>query len=89
MRGKNGRAWTIPTNALSVLKLLSPQSEPDGLVITWQSVSGQLYDLERAIDGTGSLSILRSGILGQAGLTSVTDTNFDGVTSSIYRVAVP
>jgi hypothetical protein len=42
------RAWTDPTNSASVLRLLSPVVSTNGLLVRWQSVSGQSYFLERS-----------------------------------------
>ena len=42
------RAGTNPTNALSVLRLLSPASGASGVIVSWQSVSGRNYSLERS-----------------------------------------
>jgi hypothetical protein len=83
------KAWTVPTNALSVLKLLTPQPQPDGLLLTWQSVAGQTYSLERAASASGPFSLLQTNLPGQAGTTSFTDTNRVGGGSILYRVGVP
>ncbi len=83
------KAWTNPTNGLSVLKLLVPQPGANGVRVVWQSASGQSYFLERSTNAGGSFTLLRSNILGQAGTTSVTDTNTIGPGASLYRVAVP
>jgi hypothetical protein len=82
------KAWTNPTNALSVLQLLTPQPQPDGLLLTWQSVLGHNYSLERATNATGPFSLLHSNIIGQADTTSVADTNLSG-RAFLYRVSVP
>lgn len=83
------KAWTVPTNALSVLKLLPPQPGMNGTPLTWQSVSGQSYLLERATNAGGSFSLLQSNLAGQADLTSFTDTNTAGGSAFFYRVGVP
>jgi len=83
------KAWTDPTNALSVLKLLSPQPETNGTVVIWQSVLGHSYSVERATNATGSFSLLQGNIPGQAGTTSVTDTNPANGNPILYRVGVP
>lgn len=44
------RADTIPTNALSVLRMVSAVSSPVGASVTWQSVATRSYWLERATD---------------------------------------
>ena len=82
------KAWTIPTDALSVLKLLTPQPQPNGMRVRWQSVSGQNYFLERATNVAGSFSLLQNNLVGQAGTTSFTDTNAAVGNASFYRVGV-
>ena len=52
-RMNNWQEWiagTIPTNALSVLRLLSPATGVSGVTVSWQSVSGRTYFLERGTD---------------------------------------
>lgn len=83
------KAWTDPTNALSVLKLLTPQPDPNGVVVSWQSVLGHSYLLERATNANGPFSLLQGNISGQSGTTSVTDTNPANGHPILYRVAVP
>jgi len=75
---------------LSVLKLLTPQPETNGMLITWQSVSGHSYLLERATNVGGAFSLLQSNLTGQTGTTSFTDTNAAaGGSAFFYRVGVP
>jgi len=83
------KAWTDPTNALSVLKLLSPQPDPNGMLVSWQSVLGHSYFLERATNASAPFSLLQANIPGQAGTTSVTDTNPANGNPILYRVGVP
>jgi hypothetical protein len=71
-------AGTDPTNALSVLKMLSavPSSDLSSATISWQSVSNRTYFLERSSACTPlSFTTLASGLVGQDGSTSFTDTN--------------
>jgi len=83
-------AGTNPTNALSVLRLLSPAPGAPGLVVSWQSVSGLNYFLERGIDlGTQPHFLpLATNIVGQPGTTTFTDTNAVGPGPFFYRVRV-
>jgi len=83
------KAWTDPTNALSVLKLLPPQPQPNGTRLLWQSVLGQSYSVERATNASGLFSLLEDNIPGQTGTTSLTDTNPANGNPVLYRVAVP
>jgi hypothetical protein len=89
----NWREWiadTDPTNALSVLKMLSPASAESGVTVSWQSVNTRSYFLERATDlgNQPPFQILQSNITGQAGTTSYTDTNAAGNGPVLYRVGV-
>jgi hypothetical protein len=83
-------AGTIPTNAASVLKVLTPTHDAAGLVVTWQSVAGKKYLLQRATDLSASPGFLpvASNIPGQLTLTGYTDTNATGPGPFFYRVGV-
>ena len=81
------RAQTDPTNALSVLKMLSLSNAPSGPTVTWQSVSGVNYVLERStLWGTAPFSQVESNLMGQGGVTSYTDTNAPEAGPLFYRV---
>jgi hypothetical protein len=84
------RAWTNPTDATSALRLLAPTKATNGVIVRWQSVSGQTYLLDRATDLTAqpAFASVASNILGQAGTTSFTDTNSDGSGPFFYRIRV-
>jgi hypothetical protein len=84
------RAGTIPTNALSVLRLLTPVSDGTNLTVSWESVAGRSYFLERAPDlsGTSAFTPIASNVLGQANITSCVDTNAVGSSPRFYRVGV-
>jgi hypothetical protein len=83
------KASTNPTNELSVLRMLTPQPRTNGTLVTWQSVSGQNYVLQRSASLNASFSLVKSNIIGEAGTTAYTDT--DGILDGpiFYRVAVP
>ena len=83
-------AGTNPTNALSVLRLLSPASSAPGVIVSWQSVGGLNYFLERGIDLGAQPAFLPLGtnIVGQSGTTTFTDTNALGAGPFFYRVGV-
>ena len=73
-----------------MLRLLSPVSGAAGLIVSWQSVSGRNYVLDRAADLGVQRAFLpvATGILGQAGTTTFTDSNAVGAGTVFYRVRV-
>ena len=87
----NWQEWvcgTNPTNRLSVLRLLSPSIPSTNATVTWQSVVGVNYFLERSVDLTSPFTLLATNIVGQAGTTSYADTNATGAGPFFYRVGV-
>jgi parallel beta-helix repeat protein len=89
----NWREWiagTNPTNAASVLKMLTVSNAVPGLSVTWESVSGITYYLQRAgnVSAQPAFTSIQSNIVGQAGTTTVTDTNATGPGPWFYRVGV-
>jgi hypothetical protein len=92
-RANNWQEWqsaTVPTNALSALRLLTPQTVGANLVVTWESVSGKSYFLERSTSLATNASFLplASNLIGQAGTTTFTDTNAAPAGPRFYRVGV-
>jgi len=86
------RCQTCPTNTLSVLRLLPAFSGGANVTVTWQSVAGVTYFLERSTNVAGPPPIFASfgtSIPGQSGTTSYTDTNAAALTPLFYRVGVP
>lgn len=83
------RAGTVPTDASSVLRLQVPTTAPSGPTLTWQSVSGIQYYVQRALPALPlTFSTIRSNLVGAAGTTSFTDTNAVGLGQALYRVGV-
>ena len=84
------RCGTDPTNALSALRLLAPVNGGTNVTVTWESVVGVNYFLERASDLGASPSFipLATDIPGQPGTTTYTDTSTIGVGPWFYRVGV-
>jgi hypothetical protein len=83
-------AGTIPTNALSALRLQSPVINPPGVLLRWTSVSNRSYYIERATNlvGTAVFSLLQANIQGLSGTTGFTDTNLVGAGLGYYRIGV-
>ena len=84
------RCQTDPTNALSVLRLLSASPAGTNVTVTWESVAGVNYFLERSTNLASPrvFTPLATGIPGQAGTTSYTDTNAARLAPLFYRVGV-
>lgn len=84
------RSGTDPTSALSALRLTTPSADPSGVTVTWQSVGGISYYIQRAAnlsDNPAFISI-QSNVVGQAGSTSYKDTTATGNGPYYYRVGV-
>jgi hypothetical protein len=89
----NWQEWqadTIPTNALSVLQMITVTNAAPGLQVTWESVPTRTYWLERATNlaSPPSFSSVASNLTGQVGMTTYTDTNATGPGPFFYRVGV-
>ena len=82
-------AGTNPTNNDSVLRLAVPNKYPWGLEISWQSVGGKMYFIQRGTNlAEAAFTSIRSNIVGQAGSTFYTDTSARGSAPYFYRVGV-
>jgi hypothetical protein len=89
----NWQEWvcgTNPTNALSALRLLTPVVAGTYVTVSWQSVAGANYFLQRSTNLAASPAFapLATNIFGQPGTTSFTDTNAAGAGPFFYRVSV-
>ena len=67
----NWQEWrcdTNPTNALSVLRLLAPVCDGTNVTVSWESVTGVSYFLERSMDLAASppFTLLATNLAGQA-----------------------
>jgi hypothetical protein len=89
----NWQEWlcgTIPTNTLSVLRLLTPVTVGTNRIVRWESVAGRSYFLDHSTDlGTSPVFLpLATGIPGQPGTTTFTDTNPPSPGPGFYRVGI-
>ena len=84
------RCQTDPTNPLSALRLLSASRVGTNVAVSWQSVAGVSYFLERStnLSATPPFTLLATDLPGQPGTTSFTDTNAAGAPRLFYRVGV-
>ncbi|HTL55422.1 MAG TPA: PKD domain-containing protein [Candidatus Limnocylindrales bacterium] len=83
------RAGTNPTNSLSALRIISALPTGTNVTISWESVVGINYFLERSTNlfGVGPVfTPLALGITGQDGTTSFVDTNVVAQGPVFYRV---
>jgi hypothetical protein len=84
------RCGTNPTNAASVLKMLIPSNSVAGVVVSWQSVTGLIYYVQR---GTNlavqpAFSTVQSNIFGRVGTQGFIDGTAGGSGTLFYRVGV-
>jgi hypothetical protein len=84
-------AGTVPTNAASVLKMLPPSKNASGLQLTWQSVTGKTYFLQRStnLSVQPAFVTIQSNLFGQSNnITTFTDPGATNQTPYFYRVGV-
>jgi hypothetical protein len=83
-------AGTNPTNAASSLQLtVLSVSDLNNVSLTWPSVAGKTYRLERATDLlTGFNSVVATNITATAPTNIITDTAVLPVNTRFYRVGV-
>jgi len=84
------RCGTDPTDPFSLLKMLALSNSGSGVVVSWRSVSGMRYCLQRSsnLAASSAFSTLQTNIIGQAGATTYTDTDALGNGPFYYRVGV-
>lgn len=87
----NWQEWicgTNPTNALSMLLMLTPTLQLTGSVnVTWSSVTNRNYTVERATDLTQNppFTILATNVAGSAATATFTDSTV--IPGAFYRVS--
>ncbi len=89
--GMEWRADTVPTNALSRLTLVYAHKHSDWHDCTWQSVPTRSYFLERGTNvnrAITNLAPVATGLPGQSGTTTFTDTAATNGGPFFYRVGV-
>ncbi len=84
------RCQTDPTNALSVLRLLSASPAGTSVTVSWPSAAGVSYFLERSTNlwTSPTFTLLAPNLPGQPGTTTYTDTNAAPLAPLFYRVGV-
>ena len=84
------RSDTIPTNKLSVLRMVNATNSPSGAKVTWQSVSTRSYWLERAtnLGAASPFQTIATNVAGVAGTKTFTDTSATNAVQFFYRVGV-
>jgi hypothetical protein len=84
------RCGTDPFNPASLLRIVSVTSGVSGLTVSWQSVSGTMYSLQRSSNFAvpPAFFSLQTNIVGQAGITAFGDTNAIGTGPFFYRIEV-
>ena len=84
------RSDTVPTNTLSVLRMVAATNSPTGTKVTWQSVATRNYWVERATNSGGAspFSTIASNLPGVAGTKTYTDASATNAGPYFYRVGV-
>jgi hypothetical protein len=84
------RCGTIPTNSLSVLRILSVTNSQSGTAIVWQSVTNKNYFVERSTNLIlpHSFQSIATNVSGLSGTATFLDNAGGNVSRSYYRVGV-
>lgn len=92
-RLNNWQEWvagTDPTNAASVLRMLSVTNTGSGVEVSWTGVFNRLYSLQRAtnMNQTPVFSTVHTVVAGQDGVQTYQDAGATGPGPFFYRVNV-
>ena len=79
---------TNPTNALSALRMIAALPTSTNVMVSWQSVAGVNYFLQRSTNLASPFTLLATNVVGQTGTTSCADTNATTTGPVFYRVGV-
>jgi hypothetical protein len=84
------RSGTDPTNAASLLRILSVSNSVAGLTVQWQSVFDLFYSLQRStnLSTQPAFVTIKSNITGDMVATSYTDSSATNSGPYFYRVGV-
>jgi hypothetical protein len=84
------RCGTVPISALSVLRMLSPARSGANVNISWQSVPGISYFLQRStqLGSPASFAPLATNLSTSTGITVYADTNAASAPRLYYRIGV-
>ncbi len=82
------RCGTDPTNVASVLRMLSAAGAGTDITVTWQSVAGINYFLERSTNLNSPFALLETNLPGQGTATTFSDSNAAVIAPLFYRVGV-
>jgi len=82
------RTGTNPTNAISVLRLLSVLPSTTNVTLSWQSALGVVYFVQSAsnLSSPTLFETVATNLAGQNGTTVFVDTNSPGIARRFYRV---
>jgi hypothetical protein len=90
----NWQEWmsgTNPTNAASVLKMISATNSVSGMTVKWQSLTNVIYYLQRStnLSTSPAFTSIHSNLIRYTGTTSsYTDTTATNGNSFFYRIGV-
>jgi fibronectin type 3 domain-containing protein len=83
-------AGTNPNSAASALRVGNVTINGNDLVVSFSSISGKTYRLERSSTlQSGSWTTVQDNIAGTGGVVTVTDANAASRSKSFYRVVMP